>query len=149
VLGAHDGGDDVAAERRADLKEEVGVGLALGREVADAQVGTVGGEAGAQGARYARRQVAAGGRGAVEDDLRLVRADEAGDEARVRQRQVVAEVVVVGEVHGVGAAGDEGGREGPDGLTRPCEHGADADAEPVGELAGTAEQLEADLGRRC
>ena len=74
---------------------------------------------------------------------------EADDDARVRQCQVVAEVVVVGQVHGVGAAGDEGGRKSPDGRARPGQHGADGHAERVGELAGAAEKLEADLGRQA
>ena len=113
VQRADDGGDDVAAERRPDLVEQVLVLLALERVVADAQVGAVGGEAGAQGAGHARREVAAGGGGAVEDDLRLVLADEAGDDLRVRLRQVLREVGVGDEVDGVGAAGDEGRARGP------------------------------------
>ena len=52
MLRAHDGGDDVAAEGGADLEEQVGVGLALGGEVADAQVGAVG-DFSAKGETYA------------------------------------------------------------------------------------------------
>ena len=56
---------------------------------------------------------------------------------------------MTGHVDGVGTARDEGGREGLYGLGRPGQHGADADAEAVGQLAGAAEQLQADLGRHA
>ena len=51
------------------------------------------------------------------------------------------------EVDGVGAAGDEVGGDALEGAAGADEHGADLHAELVGELAGAAEQLQADLGR--
>ena len=53
------------------------------------------------------------------------------------------------EVDGVGAAGDERRGDLLEGVAGADEHGADLHAELVGELAGAAEQLEADLGRHA
>ena len=147
MLGADDGGDDVAAEGRTDLIEQVGVGHAFDLVVADPQVGAVGGQAGAQGAGHARRQVAAGGGGAVEDDLRLEAAHRLGDHAAVGQGEVVVQALVVRDADHIGAVGEERACERPDPGAeddRPRPH-----AEPVGQLAGATEQLEADLGRRA
>ena len=73
VLRVDDRGDQVAAEGRPDLVEQVLVGLVflLDVVVADLQVGAVGGEAAAQGAGDPRREVAAVGRAADQEDLRL------------------------------------------------------------------------------
>ena len=144
VLGADDGGDDVAAEGGTDLQQDVAVRLALGRVLADLQVGAVGGEAAAQRAGDARRQVAAGRRGAEEHDLRLVAAHEVGDHVGVGRGEVGVEALVAGDVGGVGAAAE--GERRRFGRAAADEHGAHAGAEPVGQLAGAAEQLEADVG---
>ncbi len=57
------------------------------------------------------RQVATGGGGAVEDDLRLEVADRLDDHAGVGLGEVVGQRFVVGDVDGVGAVGDERARE--------------------------------------
>jgi len=67
----HDRRDEVAAEGRADLEEQILVGLVflLDVVVADLEVRAVGGEAAAQGAGDARRKVAAVGRATDQEDL--------------------------------------------------------------------------------
>ncbi len=129
VLGADDGGDDVAAEGGPDLVEQVAVLDALHLVVADAQIGAVGGQADAQRRGDARREVAPGGRRPVEHDLRLEVAHRLGHHAGVGLGQVLAEQIVRGEVDRVGAGGDERGRERPR-LFVAGAHGAGAHAEP-------------------
>ena len=145
MVRADDGGDDVAAEGGADLPEQILVVAIAGMVAADAQVGAVGGEPGAQGAGDARRQVAAGRGGAVQHDLRLAHPDEPGEHAGVRLRQIGRQVGVVGGVDGVGAVGDEAWPQiGHPGAT---DNGAHLGAKQVGELARTAQQLQADFCR--
>ena len=73
---AHDGGDDVAAQGRADLQQLLLVEAAGGFVGADLEVGAIGGQPGLERRGDARGQVAAQGRGAVEHDLRLPLADQ-------------------------------------------------------------------------
>ena len=75
--------------------------------VADLEVGAVGGEAGAKGAGDARREVAADGRGAVDDDLRALLADELGGGLGIGARFVAGEDGVVDGVDLVDADGEQ------------------------------------------
>ena len=104
-----DRGDQVAAEGRPDLEEQVRVGpvLALDVVVADLQVGAVGGQAAAQGAGDARREVAAVGRAADQEDLRLAPARLGDRHAGVREGAVLGQLGMVGQQDAVGAVADD------------------------------------------
>ena len=88
MVGVDDRGDDVAAERRADLIEEVLIlrtrlGVLV---VADFELRAVGRKTAVQGRRYAGCEVAAHGRGAEQRDLGLLLPDQTAQDRRVGQR---------------------------------------------------------------
>ena len=88
VVGVDDRGDDVSAERRADLIEEVLIlrtrlGVLV---VADFELRAVGRKTAVQGRRYAGCEVAAHGRGAEQRDLGLLLPDQTAQDRRVGQR---------------------------------------------------------------
>jgi len=146
VVGGDDGGDDVAAEGRADLVEEVlvlGLGDGVG-VVADPEVRAVGGEAGAEACGDAGREVAAGGAGAEEHDLGRRALDHLADHAGIGQGAVDREGRVVGDVDDIGARGDELGWLPGEGVA--ADDGRHVLPQRVGQLAGLAQQLEAHVG---
>lgn len=105
MIGIDDRSDDVAAEGRTDLVEQVRVlparlGILV---VADHQLGAVGRQAAVEGRRHARREVASHGRGAEQDDLGLFLPDQAAQHGRVGQRAERSEGGVVGDPHRVRA----------------------------------------------
>ena len=85
----------------------IGPVVALEVVVADLQVGAVGGQAAAQGAGDARREVAAVGRAADQEDLRPAPARLRDRHARVREGAVVGQLRVVGQQDAVGAVPDD------------------------------------------
>jgi len=108
-LGINDGGDDVSAEGRSNLQQKVlvcflafGVGI-----VADVQVGAVGGQSGLHFRSNTGRQISPQRRRSVQDDLRLVLADQFAHDAGVGQRAVVFQQWVVNVVDIVHAVCDQ------------------------------------------
>ena len=104
-----DRGDDVAAEGRANLQQQVLVlhlGLGVGH-VADVQIGAVGRQAGPQRRGDAGGQIAAHRRGADDDDLRPVLLDQRRQHPGVRQRLIVGQPRMLGQVDAVDAVGDK------------------------------------------
>ena len=144
-----DRGDDVAAEGRADLQQQVRVDL-LGRgvgDVADVQVGAVGGHAGLDRRGDARGQVAAQGRGPVQHDLRPVLLDQRAEHAGVGAGLEMGQPRVVGRVDRVDALGDE-----PLGHVLDVvagQHRAGLHAQPVGQIRGLAAELQRHVVQRA
>jgi hypothetical protein len=141
-----DRGDQVAAEGRPDLEEQVLVGLVflLDVVVADLEIRAVGRQAAAQGAGDARGEVAAVWRAADQEDLRLALLDLLDRDAGVGESPVQGQLFVVGEDDAVGAVGDDVLRQRVDVVA--AQEADDFDAELVRQLAGLADQLEADFG---
>ena len=149
MVGIDDRGDDVAAEGRTDLIEQIlvlGLGLGIG-VVADDELRAVGRQTAVQRRRHARREVAAHGRGTEERDLRLLLPDQPAHHGRMRQRAERREDRVVGHPHGVGAvlrqllfdAGD----------IVPQQHGFEFDTQFIGQLAAFGQQFQAHVGDRA
>ena len=116
-----DRGDEVAAEGRPDLVQQVLVRpvLALDVVVADLEIRAVGGEPAAQGARDARREVAAVGRAADEEDLRLPPAGLGDRDPGVRQGAVLGQLGMIRQQDAVGAVADDVARPV---ASTPCPH---------------------------
>ncbi len=98
-VGADDGGHDIAAKGRAGLQQQA--------FVVDIELGTVGGQAGAEGGRYPRNEGAADGGGAGEQDLRLVPVDQFHHSLGISVVAEVGECGVVHHINRVGAVGNE------------------------------------------
>ena len=144
-----DRGDDVAAEGRANLQQQILVldlGLRVG-DVADVQVGAVGRQAGPQRRGHARRQVAAHRRGADDHDLRPVLLDQRGEHLGVGQGLVVGQPRMVGQIDGVDALGDQSLGQRADAGAR--QHGAGLHAQPIGQFAGLAAEFQRHVVQRA
>jgi len=142
VVGIHDGGDDVAAERGPDLVEEVFVVLSGLRVVivANLELGAVGGESAGEGTGHARPEVAADDGGAHEADLRFLPLEEIHEDVGMGSRRVGEEprrvkdeqlVRSVGEYLVFDLPGDAGAGD----------HRMKLHAQPVGELAALGEEF--------
>ena len=146
MVGIDDRGDDVAAERRTDLVQQVLVLPArLGVPVvADLELRAVGREAAVQRRRNARREVAAHGCRAEQRDLGLFLLDQPAHHGRVGQRAEGIENLVVGHPHRVGAVA---GQLLFDTVERLAQrHGFGLHTERGGQLAAFGQQFETHVG---
>ena len=147
MVRIHDGRDDVAAESRTDLVQEVLVGLP-GLDIvkiADFELGAVGGQAARQGRGHPRTEVAADDGRAHQADLGLFLLEEVHEDigmGRGRVREQVLAVKYEEFVHpvredlGLHGALDAGARH----------HGVEFHAQPVGEFAALGQEFLGDLG---
>ena len=105
MVGVHDRRNDVAAEGRANLVQQILI-LRTGLRVlmvADHQLRTVGRQTAEQRRRYARGEIAADGGRTEKGDLGLLLLDQTAHHSRMGQRAERSELLVVGRPHGIGA----------------------------------------------
>ena len=105
VVGVHDRRNDVAAEGRANLVQQILI-LRTGFRVlmvADHQLRTVGRQTTEQRRRYARSEIAADGSRTEKGDLGLLLLDQTAHHSRMGQRAERSELLAVGRPHGIGA----------------------------------------------
>ena len=141
VARVHDRRDDVAAERRTDLLEDVGERLLRLRigVVVDLKIRAVGREAAAELGGDRRTEVTAHVRRTEDHDLRLDLLDRLDERLTIGLATEDLELLVLDEVHLVGASLEELRGERLDAI-------ADKDrrerhAELVGELTALAEEF--------
>ena len=146
VAGVDDRRDDVAAERRADLVEDVSEDFLrlLVLVVADLEVGAVGGKPAPERRGNGRREVTAHVRRAEDRDLGIHLLDEFDHRVAVRLVAVDLERGVVNEVHDVGTGLEKRFRERFD--ARAHQDRADLDAELRREFARLAEKFKRNVG---
>ena len=139
-------GDDIAAEGRADLIQEVRVLLArLGvLVVPDFELRTVGRQTAVQRRRDTRCEVPAHGRSAEQRDLGLLLFDQAAHHGRVGQRAERLEELVIGHPHRVSAV--LGQFLFQTGEVVSQRHGFDFHAERRGQFAALGQQFETHVG---
>ena len=144
-----DRGNEVSAEGRSDLEEQVLIGLVflLDVVVADLEIGAVRRQAAAEGAGDSRGEVASVGRSADEEDLGLALLRFRDRHAGVGEGSVEGQLFVVGQDDAVGAVGDHFLCQRVNVMTAQQPH--DFVAELVAQLAGPARQLEADVGNEA
>ena len=149
LVEVHDRGDDVAAERRPNLQQQILVLDLRFRidHVVDFQIGAVGGHARAKLRGHARRQIAAERRGAVNHDLRPMLADDVRQHPGVRQRRKMRQPRIIDHIDLVDALGNElGGQAVHAGAGQ---HRAGLHAQPVGQFAGLAAEFQRHIVQRA
>ena len=147
VFRVHDGGNDVAAERRANLAELVFVELLHATdahfEAVDFEFGTVGGKAAVHGAGNARAEVTANHRCTEQANLRLLFLEEVHHERCVRVGGVGEEPFGVEHMDLVHTVGEHLLFNSVEALA--CADAFELNAERVGELAALGQKFEGNI----
>ncbi len=140
-----DRGDDVPAEGRPDLQQQLlvkRVRLGLG-DVADLQIGAIGRHPGPHRRGHPRGQVPTQRRRPVHHNLRPVLLDQPAQHPSVRSGLVVGQVLVFDEVNVIGTMGNQSLRQPAD--PKPGQYDPHADPQLISQLAGLPAQLQRDV----
>src|SRR5574344_608897 len=137
--------DDVAAERRTDLLEDVGELLSslLVLVVVDLQVGAVRRQSAAERGSDGRREVAAHVRRPEDHDLGILFLDQLHERMAVRLAAIELELGILDEMDDVRAGLEEVPGEALDLVSH--QDGRELDAQPVREFTSLAEQFLRDV----
>ena len=147
VAGVDDCRDDVAAERRTDLKEDVIESLLRLRVriLADLEIGAVGGEAAAQFGGHGRREVAPHVRRAKYHNLRRTFLDHGNERMAIRLTAENLESRIFDEVDLVGASFKKRLRERLDAIAH--QNRCQRNAKPVRKFTSLAEEFARDVAQ--